>query len=563
MKYTPRSISLPPIFRPEALIYSRAPMEPSGPAVRVDRYLRARDSAAHGDLPRLAADLDDAWWREAERLTLGAARAQADRLLLPPEERLILDAGLLDWRLIPGGVEARSSLLHELYAPGHPHEMYFSEWLALRYRQFVLYGGVVARKETPESGSLIVRSLQKVHYAKLAPLFRNLPGFNRQAVDAFLEGRLDDTLELLAARGDDPQAAAQRRQLDEIRSRMVARARDRARSDEELSLFDALRKLDGQVQGKRSAEPAMKEPAVAGGPSPREREKFLRGELALVRSLLKLGISGSGLKRVSSVLMGENRRCAKADLGPVQALARECDATLPVTPTFLIAPYTGGGFYEWDRDTVFVPLVPTRSSEEAVVSALANYRIMVDALQEGGRLRKLYEQDFGAKEFQPSFVRDYKAWVLGIGRGNRGALEPKRYEFFVRHLGPQPSSLFAPKEWQALTPEERIETIKECRARINRGEDGFEDRYRLAVAYSRDRQHAQALQQVQEALARMPVDGRSLLALAHLSAQGGAKEAARKACAECIALAPGTIWSVYAAEEARKVAAPKEGVRKP
>ena len=230
----------------------------------------------------------------------------------------------------------------------------------------------------------------------------------------------------------------------------MSRARDRARNETDLSLFDSLRKLDRHLEQRAEhRQPAGKNEGLQDLKS-REREKFIRSELKLVRSLLRLGLTGTGLTRSRSVLLTGQRRIARGDLNPVMHLVKECDATLPGVPNVVVAPYTGGGFYEWDRDTLFIPLVPVRSPDESMVCALANYRIMLDSLQGGGALKKAYAKNFGEEDFQPRFVNDYRTWVLGIGRGFRGALDPYRFDFFKNHMGPQASSLFAPRETRRI-----------------------------------------------------------------------------------------------------------------
>jgi tetratricopeptide (TPR) repeat protein len=542
-------------------------VEAAGLDAGVERFRAGRAAGETSpEAARAAAELDALWGREAEKLLERAAREQTERLAFIPEERLLLDLGLLDWRLVPGGDGSRPALLRELYAPGPPGHLYFSEWLAQRYRQFLLTGGMAAPAEPPPPPSKPVEEASRLLpvlpilraklYAKLAPFFQKLPGFNDQAVRTFLEGRIDTTLDAAALprTGEEESPAALRlRQLAEMRGRMIARARERARSEADLSLFDALRKLDRQAERERSPASAPAAPAAPRAPQAPEREEFLRGELRLVRSLLPIGAAGSGLSKSTAVALSLGSRVQKGDLDPVLALVRVCDPLLPPVRTVLIAPYAGGGFYEWDRDTVFVPLIPLRPVEEAIVGALAHYRIMLDTLQEGGRLRREYEMAFGGDDFRAAFARDYQAWVLGAGKGSREAVDPRRFTFFRDYIGPQAATLFAPREWQALTPVEREETLRLCRERVARGEAAFEDHYRLAVDAARTDQHADSIRELQKALQLCPVDGRALLALGHLAVRLGGTDTARRVLQECLAMAPDSLWAVYASVELEKL----------
>ncbi len=527
----------------------------------VGQFLLARgpaeaNIASRPDLGRLAGELNTLYWREVEKVLARAARENPDRVVFSPDERLLLDLGLLDYRLLPGGEKLRPGLLKEIYAPGRPTFLYFSEWIAQRFRQFLLYGGMAPPDDGPNQSRLI-RDLRQQVYLRLSLLLRDLPGFSPQHIELFISGRIDETLEAMTGmldRAVDERLAEQRRQLLEIRTRLLTRARERAKSPDELALFDSLRQIDRQSAERRAGR---RVPAAVSAPRsilPEQREKWVQDELKFVKSALWLGIMGSGLARTYSVLLTAQARITKADLESVLTLAKECDPALPDTSAVVIAPYTGGGFYDWDRDTLFAPLVPTRGADHAVLQALATYRILLDQFQQGAKLRKDYEAAFGkADDFNTGFVRDYKQWVLGVGKGFKGALEPDRYAFFRDRLGPLPANLYAPREWAALTPQEWEDLARQIRLKVNRAEAGFDDYYRLAIAAARDQQFVQAQKHLESALTLQPMDGRALLAMGHLTLRLGTPDGARARFSECMALAPNTLWSVYAADEAQKL----------
>ncbi len=513
--------------------------------------------ASRPELGPLAADLNAHWWKEVERLLLRVVRESGDRAVLSPDERLIVDHGVLDWRLVPGGDKNRSALMKEVYATGRSNQYYFSEWILQRFRLFLLYGGMSASEGEGISTTRLIRDLRGRLYMRLTLLFKNLPGFNQQSTDLFLNGRLDETLDAMTFKlktAPDERLAEQRRQIAEIRNRMITRARERARTPDDLALFDALRQIDREAIEKRVSQRLEKDAAASRTVSPEERERWVQDELKFFKQVLWLGITGSGLARTYSVLLTSQPRIVKADIDASLALAEQCDPMLPEAASLLIAPYAGGGFYEWDRDTLFVPLLPTREPEQAVLQGLANYRILLDKFQEGGKFKKEYETALGGgDDFGTSFVRDYRAWVNGVGKGFKGALDPARFTFFRDRIGPQPSNLYAPRGWVSRTPKELEESVKACRARVGAGEAKFEDHYRLAVAAHHEHQPVQAAQHLQSALRLSPVDGRALLALGHVSTRLGGGDTAKQRLSECMSLAPGTIWSVYAGDELQKL----------
>ena len=231
----------------------------------------------------------------------------------------------------------------------------------------------------------------------------------------------------------------------------------------------------------------------------------------------------------------------------------DCDPYLPGPPRILIAPYIGTGFYEWDRDTIFVPLLATRPVEEAIVTALGNYRVMLDGLQEGGGLKLSYETRFHTKDFRSDFTRDYRNWVLGIGKGFRGAMEKPRYDFFMEQIGPSVESLYAPAELVRLMPDERRNLVRTCRIRINRAEATYEDHYKLAVCYYREQRGTEAIQEITRAVQMNPVDGRLLCSAGFLAAQHSSSDRAKELYEEAVSLNPNTLWHIIASDALKKL----------
>jgi len=203
----------------------------------VENFLAERGAgevsvASRPELAPLAGELNSHWWHEVEKILLRVTKEGPDRAVLSPDERLLIDQGVLDWRLLPGGDKNKAVLLKELYASGPANQYYFSEWILQRFRLFLLYGGMSAVEGDGISTTRLIRDLRGRLYTRLTVLFKNLPGFNQQSIDLFLNGRIDETLDSMAYRlkqGTDERLFEQRRQLAEIRNRMIARARERAR----------------------------------------------------------------------------------------------------------------------------------------------------------------------------------------------------------------------------------------------------------------------------------------------------------------------------------------------
>jgi tetratricopeptide (TPR) repeat protein len=513
------------------------------------------------ELVSVIEQLDEIYWSEVERIFVNALHQDEHRLFLNKYERVIVDTGYVDDRLVDNPQELKIKLLKELYFESKPNHFYLSQWLNERLRTFIVYGELgIDKKPTLEVGlrgdtKAIYMGRQAI-YLKLEHLFRNLPGFSEKAIEAFLSGRLDElieTLESFPAGEDQEKKWQQKRDLVVFRDKLISQARERAKTDEEFLQFDNLRKLDKALEQKR------RETGIAVIPRQTLEEvsldkklDFLNGELKLIRSLLKLGIAGSGITRTHSVLTSGKKRMTKEDIKTIINSVKEADPTIPDRLNILVAPYVGLGFFEWDRGTIFLPLISTRSEEESIVTGFANYRIMGDALQDNGRLRHLYETKLGRKDFREGFIKDYKNWVLGIGKGYKGALDPDTYNFFKRYIGPSQDNLFAVSEILNISSAERAKLIKECREKLNKGEGGFNEHYMLGILYWKENRSSEALSEIARAVKENPTDGRALYTLGFQCELAGIFDKAKSAYEEILNVAPNTIWHVYASDALEK-----------
>jgi hypothetical protein len=317
-------------------------------------------------------------------------------------------------------------------------------------------------------------------------------------------------------------------------------------------LFDALDKIEKAISEVETAmKPRMimeQKPSSIG-----ERTHFVLSEIKLVRSLLKLAIPGSGITRTHSTLLTSRKRNDRKVIEEALKHIQECDPSIPLTVSIMIAPGVGMGFYEWDRDTIFVPLVPTREPLESVVTGVANYRIMLDMLQNGSLLKKNFEEKFKGRDFRSDFIRLYKSWVLGIGRGFRGALEAEEYEFVKAWVGPPKDDLFGPRAIAHASPEKALNMIKMHRGRINRAEGTFDDHYNLAILYWKQGRPADSLREIALAVKINPINGRALFTLGYLCNAVGYADKAKKALEETLEIAPNTIWQIYALDMTQKI----------
>lgn len=511
------------------------------------------------DLASIIAEIDNIYWERIEKIIVSTIKDYEDRIVLNKYDRLITDIGILDPRLVQDYDGIRIQLLNELYKSPGQNTFYFSEWLANRLRLFLLYGELaeekITRREGEDKSIVSYKEGRKKIYANLQHLFKNLPGFNAKSVQVLFEGKLDEAIDSLTAQleqKEDIKIAEQRKQIIDIKTRMIARAREKATKQEEQELFDALNQIDKLIDEMKSAlKPGQI--SMTRHITLEEKTNFIKAELRLVRKLLSLGVTGSGLTRTHSVFLSGEKRLTKSKISEIFHCVKEADPYLPETTNILIAPFVGVGFYEWDRDTVFVPLVPTINEEEAIVNGLSNYRLMLDNLRDGGQIKRAYETRFGREDSRSNFMRDYKSWVLGIGKGFRGSMDAQHYDFFKSYIGPNDQDMFAPVEIARLTPEERRKTITLSLTKINRAEGTWMDHYKVAVIHWKEGRASEALKEMAKAVKVNPVEGRIMFTLGYMCSSAGLNEKAKDAFKECIDISEGTIWSVYASNSYQKL----------
>jgi tetratricopeptide (TPR) repeat protein len=253
-----------------------------------------------------------------------------------------------------------------------------------------------------------------------------------------------------------------------------------------------------------------------------------------------------------SVLLYDAPRSTKAAVGAVLELVREVDPRLGLTCDLLIAPFTGSGFFEWDRNSLVVALTPARSVEEAVVNAVANYRLLVDARQGSGRLADAYRADHGP-DFRAQFLSDYRAWVLRAGRGRSEAISEPTFRFFAENLGPPAAGPVVPAEMVRLSVQQREAETKRLEGLVRRGQPDFPKVYRLAVLHWQAERIDEAIRMMERAAELNPDHGRTLYSLGALCRRRHLLGTARKAFRQCVQAAPNTLWSIYAHEALRRL----------
>jgi tetratricopeptide (TPR) repeat protein len=545
---------------------------------------------AGGHSPRygeLLSEVDEFFWKQAAEVSVHALPEEGDELNFGAAEKLLLDTGLLDLRLVHrAGRDFLELLTRELDTPGPEGVFYLSEWLSQRYRSFL------ATRTLPDARvaeSLLLKAVDQEDaeladarrqrnelYRRIASLFEGLPGIKPELAEAIARGAVDDRVEeLLLAQamedrrvkeqGGTPDASAgvQAKRYDGVVQNVLRQARDRTEDEEELKYLETIanlrmaiyRKSLVHTRRKLSEEEVTEEVPRESRPDPQatraEAEAFMTRELHLLRSLLRIGSREGQVAHACSVLLNDVNRTSKRVVGHVLDLVREVDPRIGLAHDLLIAPFTGSGFFEWDRNSLIVALTPARSAEESIVNAVANLRLLDDA-RGGGRIASAYRDMYGSN-FRNQFLSDYRNWVLRAGRGKRESLNERSYKFFVDYIGPPPGGPIVPHEVGRLSVSQREEEIKRLRRLVHTGSFAPEEAYHLAVLLWENAQVQEAIREIEKAVRAAPGDGRVLYSLGLLCRRRRLTGAARRAFRETVRIAPDTLWGIYAHEALRRM----------
>jgi tetratricopeptide (TPR) repeat protein len=545
--------------------------------------------AAGGRSPRygeLVSQIEDHFWKQAETALLESLDGGDEELEFSPANRLLLDMGLLDLRLVHRpNRDFLERLSAELDAPGPEGVLYMTEWFSARYRSFLatrnlpderVADSLLLKAADQEDSELAkARAQRNELYRRVSALFKELPGIKPELATAIGRGGVDNRVEelLLAQAMDDHRAegekaldqsaGVQAKRYDGVVLRVLEQARERTEDEDDLKYLETIASLRMAIfrksmvhsRRKMSSEQATEVVPQESRPDPQatrsEAENFLRTELRLLRSLLRIGSREGQVEHACSVLLNDVKRSTRGVVARVLDLVRLVDPKIGLNRDLLIAPFTGSGFFEWDRNALIIALTPARNAEEAVVNAVANFRLLDDA-RGAGKITAAYRAMHGSN-FRQQFLADYRNWVLRAGKGKRDALSDKSYKFFVENIGPPPAGPIIPHEMGRRSVSEREVEIKRLRRLVHTGSFAPEEAYHLGVMLWQNEQIEEAIREMEKAVKASPGDGRMLYSLGLLCRRRRLVSAARKAFRETVRVSPDSIWGIYAHEALRRM----------
>ena len=533
---------------------------------------REPSGARQGALQRVTSDLDRHYWSVVQAIVPDPERLSGGQLHFGDDERLLVDAGLLNRAILADSADSlRAQVLTDLSRTGSSNHFYFSEFLSHRQRLWAAERSLGLNQDdafepviAADAELRRLGGLQSQTFQALSPLFQDLPGVSAELAVQLSSGRVKamiDARRLRTLPGEHEAPLAIRESLETLLAGVLAAVKARAREPAHLDLLHALSALAVSLSGRmdhireQPAEQATTQPgepaAAADTLSGEDRgafRDFLYSEIHQLKSRIDLRCLRGGSRRTHSVLTDDSERLTKLDVVRIMRTISEYDR-LPLQHLSLaILPFKGDGFFDWDRSCLVIPMSPVAGKEQAVCMAVAGYRILIDASQDGGRLKRSYESAVADGEFTEDFPGDYCSWISKLGSGWRGALSGPAYEFFKDQIGPDVGGVIGPADLLHFSPAECQGFRTAVLQRVDAGDARFEDCYHLAVVSWRLNDLETAQQAMTRAVEMRSSDRRALFSLALIQRRANQREAAKETLNRVVSTASNTLWQVYASD---------------
>ncbi len=531
----------------------------------IDEYLQLYNNS--GDdrktaraLKKSIGKLNSFYWKRVEEIVQDAIDSSREVLTFSDEDKLFIDMGFIDKSIVEGADEGiKERLVEERLIGGSPNHYYFTEWLEDRYKKFILSEQIekqtaIENKEKNSELTRLKKSRKKI-LGKLKPFLKNLPGVNEQTTNHFLEGHLDDQLIFLSIRlleESERPLYIRRYSLKNLRNQIILKLRDQLDNETDFKLADMLDVIYTKIW-KESFKDF--ESGSWGNTNILENDlfdpnkiiKYLKGEVKFVKSLLPVGALAGGITKCCSVLLKNTERINKKITQNEFQRCRESDRGFNVSPVVLIAPFNGRGFFEWDRDSLFVPLVPVDSAKSSIANASANYRMLIDSFQHEGKLKENYKVEYPEENFQLTFQKDYRDWICHIGSGVCKDIDSSKTKLFMDNIGPDFCNVLAPPKIKNLDLDARKRLTAMLEKQLSTSLHGKDDNlhYRLGVLYWQENKIEKAIAQIAKSLAFNGKNGIALFSLGLLLRRCNNKEKSIHAFKVCIKRVPESIWATY------------------
>lgn len=496
-------------------------------------------------------------------LSTNMTRRRGQPLDFSEDERLFLDLGLVDLRMLGGADHERQDMRElgeEIRSKGLSGCYYLSEWLTEKYQQFQLESDITVMDEAEENNyaSQLGEARKRV-LSRLAEFFTGLPGVPLEVSEAMRSGDMDKVIVsagINCLRNPVRKNFLRRHQLWALREQILAKARARANSQGTLRLFEMLNevyardwraRLDAyQVEGEAAREKTVTTVQESVSVSVNDpKMDSLMSEARQIRMRMILMSVIDGKDEPDTVLHGRTPRLTKRALAGFLPLAQAFDRGLASLPPLVIVPGSGRGFFAWEAGCVMLALRPVVGLDDSVATAMAWLRMLDDRFNKGGTLRAAYEKKFPGAVFHNDFPADYRAWLTRLTKGDISAMQPDRRVFFRDFIGPDLSGPLLPPNLRNIGPQTMVAICRRLEKQVAAGDNDVNLHRRLAAIYWQQGELEAAGNQFNAAMQMAPGDGETLFSAGMFMRSQGDGEAANDCFKFGRERAADTMWGVY------------------
>lgn len=497
--------------------------------------------------------LQDNYWKVFSDVLAAAAANAGAELEFGVDERLLVDLGVLNPRLLGDTWEASAKELQaELGQRGVSGAYYLSEWLNWRGQQLRLESDIGANDQGNFASQM--REARKKVLARLTPILSGLPGVPLEVSEAMRSGDLDNAVlnaGIAAMRTPCRQTFLRRRGLWQMREQALVKARARAGAADTQRLLELLNELycrDWRERHELLLQSGRQQEAVAAEEQPAKRDPGADGVVREAReiSLRCLLMAAMENRLPDPVMVGMHPRVTKAALPSFIALAQTFDRSLVDMPPIVLVPGSGRGFFAWEIGCLLLAVRPLVSVEDSAATALAWMRIIDDTLNRNQTLQRAYEKRFPGAVFANDFPADYRAWLTRMARGDLKAMHDDRRGFFRDFIGPDVSKPLLPPNLRNA-PAATVSIIcRRLEKQLSSGSGTAALHRRLAGLYWQQNNFEAAEQQFNEAVRLAPDDGETLFSVGMFMRAQSNTEAARGYFKFGVERAADSLWGLYA-----------------
>ena len=387
-------------------------------------------------------------------------------------------------------------------------------------------------------------------YKKLIPTLKSLPGANLNFLKSLLTGEFDKNVELsmaLALKLPDKLELGHRRFIS-LHKTLLDQLRASVQDPDLKKLIVLLDKINQSFVQRRLRQDHIEERSSDSESQNvfDAKSDFIKNEIKLIKNLLPIGGMEGKEFFTSPILRQSQPLISKTFVGDTLKLIHLCDPHVPKNLPLIIVPFKGSGFFEFDKNTLIIPLFPSLAPQEVIIRAVSNYRLLTDQLEQQGKMKWQYEKLFDKGRFKERFLQDYVQWITHISRGHRSIMLGKKFDFFLDFVGPNPQQLLCDPQLKDLP---KVQLKRKINDILSAPQTTQEEYLVLATCFWLNQEPNKAVQYCESALTAGMPNPKVFLAYGYALREIKDRVKSVQMFKNCLRYYKDTLWGAYAAHE--------------